>query len=94
MTATASPLPTNSIAVSDLRDEHSDVIGRVSYGKERFVLTKYGRPVAALIPLDDLELLEALEDRVDIEAIAEARNDPDNRGEPVSLDDVKAELGL
>lgn len=92
--ATIATPASNSIAVSDLRDEHSDVLGRVTYGKERFVLTKYGRPIAALIPFDDLELLEALEDRVDIEAIAEARNDPENQREPISLDDVKAELGL
>jgi prevent-host-death family protein len=94
MSAPASPLPTNAIAISDLRDDQADVINRVAYRHERFVLTKHGRPVAALIPLDDMKLLEALEDRVDLESIAEARNDPENAGEPVAWEDVKRSAGL
>jgi hypothetical protein len=43
---------------------------------ERFVLTKRGKDVCAIVSIEDLKLLEALEDQIDIDmarqAIAEA----------------------
>ena len=92
MTAVASPIPI-SVAVTELRDESSDVFGRVTYGKERVVVTKHGRPIAVLMPLEDLELIETLEDQVDAQAIIDARNDPENAGESVSWRELKRKAG-
>ncbi len=75
------------------RDEFSDLINRAAYGKERVVLTRRGKPLAAVVPLDDVELLERLEDRIDLDearaALAEARDDG-----TVSWEEIKAEIGL
>jgi prevent-host-death family protein len=90
VTTVDSPIHHNSIAVSDLRDSLADVLGRVQYAKERVVVTNYGRPVGVIVPLDDLELIEALEDQVDVQAALEARNDPENAGERVSWRELKA----
>ena len=52
---------TNAIPVQQLRDALSDVLNRTAFGHERIVVERRGRAVAALVPLADLEQLEAVE---------------------------------
>ena len=54
------------IAVIDARKDLADILNRAAYGKERVVLTRRGKDVAAIIPMDDLNILEAIEDRADV----------------------------
>jgi prevent-host-death family protein len=70
-----------------------DTVNRVSYGGERVVLTRHGRRVAAVVPIEDLELLEALEDARDLDDVRAALADPDNRAR-IAWDDLKASLNL
>lgn len=58
---------------------------------ERVTLTEGGEPVAALVTADDLALLEALEDRIDLEEARKALAEP---GDSIPWEKVKAELGL
>jgi prevent-host-death family protein len=39
----------------------SEFIGRVAYGRERFLVLRRGKPVAALVSVEDLRRLEALD---------------------------------
>jgi len=48
-----------------VRDNFSEVVARAAYGKERIYITKNGKNLAALIPAEDMKLLEELEDRLD-----------------------------
>ncbi len=54
------------------RDELPDLVARAAYGRERTVIAKRGRPMAALISMDELQILDRLleehRDRVDAEA--------------------------
>src|SRR5712691_1053220 len=58
------------------RDEFSDMLNRAAYGKERVILTRRGRELAAVVPIEDVRLLEELEGRLDLQdaraALAEA----------------------
>lgn len=49
-----------------------DLVARAAYGHERTVIAKRGRPMAALISVDELRLLERLleehRDRIDADA--------------------------
>jgi len=56
----------SKIAVIDARKDLADILNRASYGKERVVLTRRGKDVAAIVPIDDLNLLEAIEDHMDL----------------------------
>src|SRR5580658_7695799 len=56
------------ISIADLRARLGDLVSRVSYKHDRVVITKHGKPVAALISAEDLQFFEALEDRMDIKA--------------------------
>jgi prevent-host-death family protein len=42
------------------KDTFGDTVNRAAYGKERIILTRRGKPVAAIVPLEDLELLDEL----------------------------------
>jgi len=54
------------------RDELPDLVARAAYAHERTIIAKRGRPLAALISMEELELLEQLleehRDRMDTEA--------------------------
>lgn len=60
-----------SITASEARDEFAEVINRVAYGGERVVIRRREKELAAVIPMEDLRLLERLieqeEDRIDAE---------------------------
>ena len=60
-----------------LREDFSETVNRVAYGRERIIVHRRGKDLAALIPVEDLRVLESLEDRQDIEdadrALARAR---------------------
>ncbi len=54
------------IAASKVRQDLSDTLNRVAHGRQRVVLVRRGKEIAALIPIEDLRLLEALEDPINL----------------------------
>lgn len=86
-------MATDQINTKQARKEFSDNINRVAYGHERLTITRHGKPVAAIISVDDLEFLEKLEHQLDKKAIQEAW---DKQGdEPLKThEEVKSQLGL
>lgn len=53
MTMTYSGIP-----ASDARGHLGDLCNRVAYGRERIVLTRYGRPLLAFVPLHNIATLK------------------------------------
>jgi prevent-host-death family protein len=49
---------TLEIPVTQARDELAELINRVAYGHERVILTRHSKPVACLVPPEDLAWLE------------------------------------
>jgi prevent-host-death family protein len=54
--------------VGDARRDLAEVLNRVAYCKERILLERHGKEVAALVPLADFRLIEALRKCADIES--------------------------
>src|SRR5262245_25244484 len=52
---------TKSFSTADIKARLSEMIGKVVYGHERLVVLRRGKPVAALVSLQDLRRLEALD---------------------------------
>ena len=48
------------------RENFSEILNQVAYGKERVVVTRRGRELAAVIPIEDYKLLQEMEDKHDI----------------------------
>lgn len=78
------------LKVSEARQRFADMVNRAAYGGERVVVRRRNREVAAVVPIEDLRLLEQLEDRLDLD---HARAALKERG-AVSWNKLKAKLGL
>lgn len=79
-----------TVTASEVRAHLSDMLAKVASQGSRVVVTRGGKKFAALVPLDDLEFLESLEDRIDIEDAKKALKEPGS----VRWEKVKADLGL
>jgi PHD/YefM family antitoxin component YafN of YafNO toxin-antitoxin module len=83
------------VSTAVARKRFSDMVNRASYAKERVALTRYGHTLAAIVPAEDLALLEAMEDRIDADDASEALAEMKAKGEkPIPLAKVKKRLGL
>jgi len=82
-----------ALAVSKAREEFAETVNRVVYTKERIVVERRGKPVAAVVSLEDFELLQALEDRIDLADARAALAEAKKKGTK-SLSALRKELGL
>jgi len=82
-----------TISTVKAREQLSTVINRAAFGKERVVLTRRGKEVAAVVPIEDVKLLEELEDRIDLEEARAALTEAKSKG-TIPWEKIKADLGL
>ncbi|MGH2393386.1 MAG: type II toxin-antitoxin system Phd/YefM family antitoxin [Candidatus Limnocylindria bacterium] len=79
--------------ISEAREEFATIVNKVAFGGERVRLTRHGKAVAAVVPIEDVEFLEDLEDEIDAELAREALADPANAN-PIPWEEVKRSLGF
>ncbi len=82
-----------SMPITAARDDLSEVVNRVAYGKERICLTRHGKDVACVVSAEEAKLLDLIEDRLDLSDVLEALKELREQG-AVSWDHLKAELGV
>ena len=77
--------------LTDVRSNLSEIIDEVDRSGTEFIVTKHGRPVAAIVPHDELEALvetlNILSDAETMDAIARSEAEIE-AGELVGLDEV------
>ena len=78
------------VSASKAREELAETLNRVAYGGERIILERRGKNLAALVPMEDLELIRELEDRIDLETARRALKEKGS----VSWKRLKASLRL
>jgi prevent-host-death family protein len=82
------------LTVSKAKAEFTDIVNRVSKTKERTVLSHRGKGIAAVVPIEDLRLLEHLtQEEMDRQDIEDARKALAEGGKSVPLRDFMRELG-
>ncbi|MBI4603509.1 MAG: type II toxin-antitoxin system Phd/YefM family antitoxin [Planctomycetes bacterium] len=79
-----------TVSTTKVREELSETLNRVAYAGERIILGRRGKAIAALVPVEDLEILEALEDRLDVEAAKKALKEKGS----IPWTKLKKKLGL
>lgn len=79
-----------NMSIVEARANLSDALNKVAYSGERIVLKRHGKPAAAIVSVEDLELLEELENRSDLKAATKARKEKGM----VPLAKAKGRLGI
>ena len=64
------------ISAVDARANFADLVNRSAYGKERIAIARRGKALVALVPIEDLEIIEAVEDQLDLEEAGKALKEP------------------
>lgn len=85
-------MTTTHINTVDAKESFSELINRVSHHKERIILTRRGHAVAALIPMEDFDHLEAVKEKSDLDEAIAALKDGREHGF-ISLVDLKRITG-
>jgi prevent-host-death family protein len=81
------------VSTAEAREQFSDLVNRAAYGKERVVVLRRGKEVAALVPIEDVRLLDAIEQRMDLDEARTALAEAAAQG-TVTWEALKSELGL
>ena len=83
------------VPISEARDRLPDLANRAALRGERTVIERRGKRLCAVVPIEDLDLLEAAEDAHWLAEVRKARAALKRRGEqPVPWEQAKAELDL
>lgn len=82
-----------AVSVADARSDLADLLNRVAYGKERLVITRHGRELAAIVPIEDLQLTQRLRRFVARKDVSRALAELD-AGKSSSWEQLRQELGL
>ena len=83
------------IPVTTARRTLSDVVSHVAFGGDRVVLSRNGRDLAAIVPMDVYRRIEEEEDRRDLADMDRALREAAARGDkPIPYEEVRKRLGL
>jgi prevent-host-death family protein len=79
-----------ALNVTVAREQLRELVDKVVHNGERVVLSRYGKPSAVLVSVEDAEILELLEDKADLAEVKKIMKNPN----PVDWEKAKAQLGL
>jgi prevent-host-death family protein len=80
-----------SYTTSTARVQFADIVNRAEYAGEHTIINRRNKPVAAVVPIEDLKLIERLEDAIDI---ADARRAMKEKGKNIAWERIMKELNL
>jgi prevent-host-death family protein len=83
----------DSVTVGDARKNLAELLNRVAYGKERVIVTRHGKEVAAIVPMEELGVIDRLRSVLRSRAVKAALEDVEVRG-GVAWDSLKDDLDL
>jgi prevent-host-death family protein len=79
-----------AFSITEAREHLADYADRVAFKGERLCVKRNGKPAFAMVSLEDMKLLEAIEDIMDIEEAEKAIR----RNKFTSWKQAKKKLGL
>jgi prevent-host-death family protein len=80
-----------SISTVDAKETLTDLVNQVFHNKERVILTRRGKEIAALVPIEDLELIQTSQNTSDLQEAIESLKEARAQG-TITLEDLKNEV--
>lgn len=81
------------ISTADVRRNMAELVNRAAYGGERFVVTRHGKELVAIVPLEEATLMERLRALLEARDFEAALREIAEAG-TVPWDEVRRELDL
>ncbi len=81
------------ISTADARRKIAELVNRAAYGGERFVVTRHGKELVAIVPLADVTLLDRVRSFLEVRDFEAALREIAEAG-TVPWDEVRRELDL
>jgi len=78
------------VSMTKARQDFTNIANRVMFGDERICIEKNNKAAFALVPVEDVEILEALEDQIDVQAAKAAIK----KGKFIDLKVLAKQLGV
>ncbi len=79
-----------TVSMTEARHVFTELADQVRINGERICISKNNKPALALVPLEDVRLLEMLEDMIDLKEALEALEEPGS----INHEIFKKKLGL
>lgn len=83
----------STFSFSEARNHLAEIANEVAYAGKRAIITRKGKKLIAIVSMEDLEALEAIEDRIDLDDARKALADVKEKGTS-SWKSIKRKLGL
>lgn len=83
-----------TMTVVQARAKFGELLARAAYSNERTLVTRNGKPVAAIVSAQDLKALQAYEDEEDIRDADAAMKEYERTGISYSLAEIAKEFSL
>lgn len=81
-----------TVSSSEARRNLSDLIASAAYASERRIVTRKGKPMAAIVSIEDLEAMEALEDHMDLQRAKESLEEARSTSETKTIEQLENEM--
>ncbi|MDD3927808.1 MAG: type II toxin-antitoxin system Phd/YefM family antitoxin [bacterium] len=81
------------ISTTEAKDQLSTLVNRAAFGRERIFLTRRGKDVAVLVPIEDVTYIEEMEKSFLAKEVHAGLTEFE-QGKSKPWEEVKAELGL
>lgn len=80
-----------TITAADAKEELPELLNRVSHSKERIIITRRGKEIAVLIPVEDLLLITESQNKSDLQKAVESLKQARDEG-MITLQQLKNEI--
>lgn len=81
------------VSAADARNNLSELVSRAGYGGERFVVTRHGKELVAIVPVEEATALDRIRRLLEAREYEAALREL-TQGEAVSWEEVRRELDL
>ena len=83
---------TTTMTTVDAKEKFTELLNHVALQKQRVVLTRRGKEIAALVPIEDFQFLTNSQDKHDVREAMDSLKEVKSAG-AITLEALKEEIG-